>query len=61
MRPNFFFSGLTFFAGLAEEYGLDLATVLDSRVNLFTYFSYMKELNVVVVWIEKMFWFLNVF
>jgi hypothetical protein len=26
-RPNFFFSGLTFFAELAQEYAQDLATV----------------------------------
>jgi hypothetical protein len=28
LRPNFFFSGLTFSAGLAQEYVRDLATVV---------------------------------
>jgi hypothetical protein len=31
-RPNFFFSGLTFFAELAQEYAQDLATVVPSRI-----------------------------
>jgi hypothetical protein len=36
LRPNFFFSGLTFSAGLAQEYVRDLATVeglIDERIN----------------------------
>ncbi len=40
MRPNFFFSGLTFSAGLAQEYVRDLATVLFC-INLWLKYSFV--------------------